>query len=114
VKSLKEYKTVEQKKRFYNSSAWSGKNGIRQQALKRDNYECQQCKKLGKVHFDSVKIEGERKSIELNVHHIKEIEDCPELALKLDNTIVLCLDHHNEIHNKNFAPRKTKWNDEKW
>lgn len=107
-----EYKTLEQKKKFYNSSPWAGKNGIRNQALKRDNYECQRCKQLGLVHVDSEKIEGERKSIELNVHHIKEIEDYPELALQLDNTITLCLFHHNEIHGR--AAKKPKWDDEKW
>ncbi|WP_078410275.1 HNH endonuclease [Priestia abyssalis] len=110
---MAEYKTKEQKKRFYNSKEWTGKNGIRQQALKRDNWECQRCKELGYVHVDSKKVEGERKSIELNVHHIKEIEDHPELALRLDNTITLCLRCHNEIHEK-FKSKKLKWKDEKW
>jgi hypothetical protein len=29
----------------------------------------------------------------LNVHHIKEIETNPELALDLDNLLTICLDH---------------------
>jgi 5-methylcytosine-specific restriction enzyme A len=111
---VNEYKTQAQKKKFYNSSSWAGKYGIRHQALKRDNYECQLCKAEGKVHVDSIKVEGERKSIQLNVHHIKEIEDYPDLALNLDNTQTLCLDHHNAIHRKGFKPRKPKWQDEKW
>jgi 5-methylcytosine-specific restriction enzyme A len=112
---LKEYKTKEQKRKFYKSAAWSGVNGIRKQALKRDNWECQRCsKELGKVHVDSKKVEGERKKIELNVHHIKEIEDYPELALSLENTVTLCLSCHNFIHDKRFGPKEEKWPDEKW
>lgn len=111
---MKEYKTLEQKKKFYNSAAWTGKNGIRHQALKRDNYECQECKKLGDIHLDSEKNEGERKSIELNVHHIKEVEDYPELALQLENTVTLCLYHHNVVHGRVPNDDKARWMDEKW
>lgn len=107
---MAEYKTKEQKKKFYNSGAW---RELRRKALERDNNECQRCKKLGLVHVDSVKKEDERKSIELNVHHIKEIEDYPELALNLDNLETLCLDHHNEIHGR-INSRINKWNDERW
>lgn len=108
---MTEYKTKEQKKKFYNSGEWKK---LRLKALERDNYECQKCKRLGEVHVDSIKIEGERKTIELNVHHIKEIEDFPELALVLENLETLCLDHHNEEHDKSFAPQQLKWNDERW
>jgi 5-methylcytosine-specific restriction enzyme A len=111
VASLAEYRTKEQKKKFYNSSAWQK---LRHKALKRDNNECQECKRLGKVHTDSVKEDDERKSVELNVHHKKEIEFYPHEALNLDNLETLCLDHHNQIHNKNFTPKKPKWNDERW
>ena len=106
-----EYKTKVQKKKFYNSGAWLS---LRARALDRDNNECQECKRLGKVHVDSVKQDGEKKSIELNVHHKKEIEFYPEEALNLDNLETLCLDHHNQIHDKNFAPQKRRWNDERW
>lgn len=108
-----DYKSPEQKKKFYNSTNW---NELRQQALERDNYECQECKRQGLVHVDSIKVEGERKSVELNVHHIKEIEDHPELALELDNLETLCIYHHNVIHGKGFKSQKpNKWeHDEKW
>lgn len=109
-----EYTTKAQQKKFYDSYAWYGPNGLRQQALKRDNYECQECKRQGGVHVDSLKVPGERKTIELNVHHIKEIETHPELALKLNNLETLCLFHHNLIHEKKFVKKKEKWNDEKW
>lgn len=111
---MKEYKTDEQKAKFYSNNAWRGVNGLRNQALKRDKYECQECKRQGRVHLDSVKVEGERKKIALNVHHIKEIEIHPELALKLDNLETLCLFHHNLVHEKKFVQKKPKWQDERW
>ena len=111
---MKEYKSEEQKKMFYASVVWKGKNGLRNQALARDNRECQMCKAEGEVHIDSVKVEGERKSIQLNVHHIKEIEHHPELATSLDNLVTICLRHHNEIHDR-YQPSKNKWrDDERW
>jgi len=106
-----EYKSKKKKKQFYNSTEWKN---LRQRALERDNYECQECKRLGKIHVDSKKVEGERKSIELNVHHIKEIEFWPELALDLNNLETLCLHHHNLIHDRRFTPQVIKWDDERW
>lgn len=109
--TLAEYKTKEQKIRFYTGSKWQK---IRRLALERDNHECQRCAKLGRVHVDSIKKEGERKSIELNVHHIKELEDYPELAYELDNVTTLCLDCHNHIHDR-FKAKPNKWAaDERW
>ncbi|HHY72691.1 MAG TPA: HNH endonuclease [Bacillus bacterium] len=108
---MKQYKTYEQKRTFYKSSGWEK---LRQEALKRDNYECKECKRLGHVHVDSKKIDGERKSIELNVDHIKEIETHPELALELDNLQTLCIRHHNEKHGR-FSKKENKWtHDERW
>lgn len=108
---MKQYTNDAQKKKFYRSSSWET---LRQQALKRDNYECQMCKHEGKVHLDSIKVEGERKEIKLNVHHIKEIEQHPELALELDNLMTICLDHHNKEHGR-FQKSDNKWQyDEKW
>lgn len=82
--------------------------------MKRDNYECQQCKREGLVTIDSKKEEGKRKEIVLNVHHKKEIETHPELALELDNLETLCVSHHNKVHGKGFRPKKNKWDDERW
>jgi len=110
---MAEYKTKEQQKKFYNTKSWNGKNGLRMQALKRDNFECQMCKKDGKVHLDSIKEKGKRKSIELNVHHIKEIEYHPNLALVLSNLITICIQHHNEIHDR-YKPSETFVREEKW
>lgn len=117
---MTEYKTEEQKKSFYNSDAWRGLNGLRIQALERDNYECQHCKEEGNVTIDSIKEEGKRKEIVLNVDHKYPIEFYPKLALVLDNLQTLCIYHHNlkegriaELKKYQFK-KKNKWNDEKW
>ena len=95
------YKTKEQKQRFYKSSNWLK---LRLKALKRDNYDCQQCKRLGKV------------SKSQNVHHKLEIEFYPEHALDIDNLETLCINCHNVEHGRLFGngSRKKRWNDEKW
>ncbi|MCA1021804.1 HNH endonuclease [Halobacillus litoralis] len=108
---MPEYKTKEQKRTFYKSKAWEV---LRQEALVRDNYECQECKRQGRVHVDSTKQSGKRKSIELNVHHIKEIAYQPDKAMDLDNLETLCLYHHNEVHGRIFKKTKPKWDDEWW
>lgn len=96
---------------FYKTREWEA---IRQQALERDNFECQMCKAAGRVHVDSKKVPGERKPVELNVHHIKELEEHPELALDMDNLITLCVEHHNEVHGR-FGGTVNKWaHDERW
>jgi len=110
---MPEYKTDAEKKTFYRSSDWES---VRQAALDRDNHECQECKKLGKVHVDSKKVQGERKKIELNVHHKYEIEDYPKLALMLDNLVTICIPCHNRIHGRfsGAKPKKKRWDDERW
>lgn len=109
---MPEYKTKEQKRIFYKSGDW---NKLRQAALVRDNYECQQCKREGRVHVDSIKVQGEKKSVELNVHHIRTIEEHPEYAMELDNLETLCLDCHNKAHERVFGETKEKrWDDERW
>src|SRR5690625_4032008 len=105
------YSTPTSQRRFYRSRGWLE---IRAGALKRDNYECQQCKRDGLVTVDSKKEKGKRKEIVLNVHHIKEIETHPELALELDNLETLCVPCHNKVHEKGFKPKEKKWNDERW
>lgn len=102
---MAEYKTKAQKKKFYNSAVWSGVNGIRIQALKRDNYECQECKQQGRVSINDGR--------PLEVDHIKPIETYPELANELSNTRTLCHTCHDKKHNR-FQPQENKWNDEKW
>lgn len=106
-----EYKTDEQKKAFYNSTAWKQ---LRLQALERDNYECQHCKEEGKVTVDSKKVEGKKKEVVLNVDHKYSIELYPSLALVLDNLQTLCIYHHNVKEGRIFKRKEPKWNDERW
>lgn len=70
---------------FYKSKEW---RKIRLEALKRDNYECQECKRKGKY------------SRAQNVHHIKEVKLYPEKALELNNLESICIVCHNKEHNR--------------
>jgi|SRR5690625_552824 len=101
---LREYKTKEQQQAFYLSNEWRGKNGMRQQALERDNHECVWCREAGYVTTDAI----------LEVDHIEPIDKRPDLALELSNTRTLCKSCHNKRHNR-FEHRKNKWEgDERW
>lgn len=53
---------------------------LRQQALRRDGYQCVQC--------------GARAGLE--VDHVKPVRDAPDLAFDLDNLQVLCKRHHSQ------------------
>lgn len=108
---MSEYRTREQKVKFYKSSDWQV---LRQQALDRDNYECQECKRQGKVFTDQHKPDKHKR---LDVDHKQEIYTHPELALELENLETLCIRCHNEKH-KRWKPFKRKQNmwerDERW
>lgn len=82
---------------------------MRAYILERDNYECQWCKRDGKVTSQSDSV--------LEVDHIKELKDYPELALDESNLRTLCKDCHNKRHERfNYREKKKniKWNDEFW
>ena len=68
---------------FYGSGKWQR---LRAAILRRDKYQCQMCKRYGRIK--------EAK----DVHHIKFLEDHPELAPDPDNLISLCRSCHREIH----------------
>ena len=109
-----EYKTREQQQRFYNSSNWKK---VRAMVRKRDNNECVMCREQGYVTIDTNERRDDgRKKIQLVVHHIRELEDHPELALDMNNLITICYQHHELIHNRiERFTRKNKWyQDEKW
>lgn len=109
--------TKEQRRSFYNSQDWRDK---REYIKERDRYECQECKRQGKVSLDIYEPnKNGRKKIKLVVHHIKELEFNPELALEDENLETLCVDCHNKIHDRHFTnwrePKKNKWaDDEMW
>lgn len=68
---------------FYTSKRWRSK---RKYILQRDGFLCQECKKYGKNTEAKI------------VHHIKEIEDHPELSMKNDNLVSVCASCHNKLH----------------
>ncbi|MGG0569756.1 HNH endonuclease [Priestia megaterium] len=111
---MPEYKTKQQKRKFYDSGLWKQ---CREQIKKRDNYECQECKRNGYVRTDTNEYSksAKRKKIRLVVHHIKELEHHPELALDMKNLETVCVDCHNKEHDRIFKRKPNKWeHDEKW
>lgn len=95
--------THEQRAMFYNSQEW---RELREQALARDNYECQWCKAEGRVTTTDAILE---------VDHIKELEYHPELAMELDNLRTLCKDCHNKRHHRmNYSTQKFKRKHNRW
>lgn len=110
---MPEYKTREQKRKFYDSKAWKIK---REEVKQRDNYECQECKRQGRVTIDTNEFSesANRKKIQLVVDHIKELENYPELALEDENLETLCVRCHNIKHDRAFEYKEPRWNDERW
>lgn len=106
---MKEYKTTEQKKTFYKTRAWSD---VRMQALERDNYECQECRKFGRVTTNDDRLDKHK---QLDVDHVQEIEEHPDLALDLENLRTLCIRCHNDKHDRTFRRKSHRWeHDERW
>ena len=87
IKEMKDKATKEQIKRFYKTKAWKLK---REEILKRDNYECQECKKQGKVSCV--------KTDRIDIHHIKHLLNNYSLRLSNNNLIALCSSCHDKMH----------------
>lgn len=88
--------------KFYQWCEW---RKMRLEALERDHYECQICKRKGRYRRAQ------------NVHHIKEVKSRPDLALTLDNLESVCIKCHNEIHGKecNLKNKQKPFvNEERW
>lgn len=68
---------------IHKSTRWKKK---REQILRRDKYLCQDCKRYGK-RVDATE-----------VHHIKHVDEYPELAFESSNLISLCAACHNKRH----------------
>lgn len=77
------YKRNKKAKKFYDSDPWQK---CRLLALQRDYYLCQSCLRNKLITFANI------------VHHIKPLEDYPELALVLNNLETICLECHNKEH----------------
>lgn len=101
-----DYNTYKARKSFYNSKSWQE---VRAHVLHRANYECEWCKGEGRVTTEG-----------LEVDHIEELQDRPDLKLEPDNLRVLCKACHNKRHQRfqyggnQFKPSENKWSDEKW
>lgn len=80
-----EEKNTLKSKGFYQSRAW---RNTRKLALQRDNFLCQHC------------LRKKRITPATEVHHKKELEDYPKLALDLDNLECLCWDCHEATKKK--------------
>lgn len=109
-----EYRTKEAKRKFYDSREWKQ---LREEVKRRDNYECQECKRNGLVKIDTNEYseKARRKKIQLVVHHKQELEEHPELALEIDNLETLCVECHNREHGRTFERNVNKWeHDERW
>ncbi|UII56702.1 HNH endonuclease [Cytobacillus spongiae] len=89
--------------KFYNCRKW---RKLSKRIQKRDNYECQKCKRRGKYSKGK------------NVHHIRELKVVPELAYAEDNLETLCISCHNEEHPEKLEgfkkPEPKFINDERW
>ncbi|MDR5659014.1 HNH endonuclease [Serpentinicella sp. ANB-PHB4] len=83
IKKLLDHILIGQYIKFYKSKEW---RQTRQDVMKRDNYECQHCKKLVKY------FKGEC------VNHIEHLKDNPMRALDKDNLVTLCNFCHNKEH----------------
>lgn len=68
---------------FYKSAKWEMK---RKSILRRDGYLCRNCRRYGRMREATT------------VHHIKHLDEHPELALVDSNLISLCSDCHNKAH----------------
>ena len=70
---------------FYKNKKWVVK---REKILKRDGYECQNCRRYFRSKEAKV------------VHHIYFYDDYAELGLMNWNLISLCNECHNKMHNR--------------
>lgn len=77
------FKSKAERTRFYKSNSWRGVNGVRNQAVKRDDKECVWCKNEGLVTTEEIGT--------LEVDHIIPLEECTyEQAIDLNNLRTLC------------------------
>jgi len=78
-------------KAFYKSAAWLK---CREYVLNRDNHLCQLCLKRKKLTPANT------------VHHIKPLEEAPELALDPNNLESICPSCHNKEHPEKGGGKK--------
>lgn len=100
--------------KFYKSKWWRGNKdteGLKNEVLKEQHYECQECKKKGiKTTADTV-------------HHVQFVRKHPRLALskfykykgkQYKNLIAVCRDCHNKLHPEKHSNKPKFITEEKW
>lgn len=103
LKQIKDWIAEGKEYKCYQLQEWRGRDGLRVRAMKRDRYECQDCKANGK------------QSRVDEVHHIIALKDNPSKFLDLDNVVCLCTTCHNKRHNRYFNGSKSKIiTEERW
>jgi 5-methylcytosine-specific restriction endonuclease McrA len=70
---------------FYKTNKWIKK---RANVLRRDSYECRQCKRYGKT------------TLATTVHHVKPLETHSHLKLDSNNLLSLCNSCHGTMHSR--------------
>lgn len=70
----------------YKSPRWKR---LRERALARDGWRCRECARFGVAREASV------------AHHVRPVEDFPELQWRIENLISLCPTCHNAMHSRN-------------
>lgn len=107
VDQIKQLIAEGNKYKFYKDTYW--RNYLSPKILERDHYECQECKKEGKLTI-------KQHNRKLDVHHIKELEKYPELAYEENNLETVCVNHHNILDEKNIRGKTKKKfvNEERW
>lgn len=95
--------------KFYKSKEF---RYLKEEVLREQHYECQECKKLGKITEADT------------VHHVQHVRKHPELALskyytyqgkQYRNLIAVCKSCHNKLHPEKHKPKKDIFiNEERW
>lgn len=83
--------------KFY---TWKEYRIVRSRARKRDNNECQHCKREGKHGAYGA------------CHHKLEVREHPDKALLLSNVEIVCKMHHNKLHPEKLNNKPAFTNDE--
>lgn len=103
---MEEYTTAEDRMKFYKGSRW---RKLRQQVLQEQNYECQECKRQGRVT-----LADPEKHKSLDIDHIEELSVRPDLAYEITNLQILCIPCHNAKHGRWKKKKENKWTNDEW
>ncbi len=92
---LPQWRSMDRYTLFYNSDAWKQK---RERALRRDKYQCVECKRYGRRNADGLPVTADL------VHHVVPVEVDWSKKLELNNLQSLCRACHNKKHPEKGSP----------